>query len=103
MLDILITIHKNVVRASQASILANIYASMCKTRTPERRKHYNILHKAIEEHSECVITLEPLTYASVVTSCGHVFSKEGLQSWIRSRSNAFDCPLCKQSCSIVFP
>ena len=100
-LEILERMHKNVVLAFQSSILANIYASLCKSRDPNSRKYFAILKAAVGRADECPITLEPLTYSAVVTSCNHVFSKEGLLKW--ATDARFDCPVCKQVCEICFP
>ena len=105
---VLQAIHKDVTRAIQASILANIYASICAK--PAKNTQFKIIQAAIKNEEECAITLEPLTYSSVVTTCGHVFSKEGLLSWISKRitrssfkQTVFACPLCKQQCTVAFP
>lgn len=110
---ILQEIHKNVVCAEQASVLANIYASVC--RSDDKNKHRaQYFFKAIEQGDECAICLEPLTYSSVLTSCGHMFSKQALFAWLKTTSkdnenkhmrnvNPFICPLCKQTSTIVFP
>ena len=104
---LLITIQTHVVCAKQASILTNIYASMIMK--PFNIKYYHVFRKAIEQSDECPITLEKLDISSLVTSCGHVFSKGGLLSWIHSKVPLsikhviFDCPLCKQKCSVIFP
>jgi len=41
----------------------------------------------------CPITFEPLTCDnSIVTPCGHAFTRDGLQSWVRVNNT---CPLCR--------
>jgi hypothetical protein len=100
--EIIHKIQKDVVLASQASVLTNIYSSLIVSniKMPNYVKHFHILEQAVRRLDECPITLEPLDFSSVVTWCGHVFSKNGLRTWL-SQSNG--CPICKQTCKIVFP
>ena len=96
--EVIHNIQKNVVLASQASILTNIYSSLIKM--PNYVKYFHVLESAIRHLDECPITFEPLDFSSVVTSCRHVFSKKGLRKWL---SQSDGCPICRQTCQIVFP
>ena len=101
--EIIQNIQKNVVIASQSAALAKIYASMCRG-----NPHVARIRDAVARGDECVISLEPLTYSSVLTSCGHVFSREGILQWVKRRVTrsfqhvSFDCPVCRQMCTIVY-
>ena len=51
---------------------------------------------AIRKNYECPITYEPITIDnSIVTSCYHVFTKEGFVKWQESSNQ---CPTCRCVC-----
>lgn len=57
-----------------------------------------LLEKAEAEETLCPITASPITVASgVVTSCGHIFDREGLETWFEQ---ADTCPECRSPCRI---
>jgi hypothetical protein len=52
-----------------------------------------LLEKAEAEETLCPITASPITVASgTVTSCGHIFDREGLETWLEQ---ADTCPECR--------
>ena len=56
------------------------------------------IQRAIVAGDVCGIMQEPLEAASaVVTSCGHVFTREAVQTWLTLRNT---CPTCVQPCVI---
>jgi hypothetical protein len=56
------------------------------------------MRTAIEKEEQCSITFAPLNEETVVlTSCGHLFSKEGLTTWFQTRSvMEHNCPTCSK-------
>jgi hypothetical protein len=57
-----------------------------------------LLEKAEAEETLCPITASPITVASgVVTSCGHIFDREGIETWFEQ---ADTCPDCRSPCRI---
>ncbi|HEY4832772.1 MAG TPA: RING finger domain-containing protein [Waddliaceae bacterium] len=49
---------------------------------------------------ECPITREPLVNP-VITSCGHIFSKDALKSWLVTH---LTCPICRRPLDLLgFP
>ena len=57
-----------------------------------------IMRTAIEKEEQCSIMFAPLSEETVVlTSCGHLFSKEGLTTWFQTRSvMEHNCPTCSK-------
>jgi hypothetical protein len=51
-----------------------------------------LLERAVAEGAECPITGDPLTMTSTVTSCGHIFDKEAIHTWLATNNN---CPECR--------
>ena len=51
-----------------------------------------LLERAIAEGAECPITGERLTMAATVTSCGHIFDKEAIHTWLATNKT---CPECR--------
>ena len=57
----------------------------------------SVIRTAIEKGDTCPILLTPLTEeTAVLTSCGHLFSKEGLTSWFTSKPLEHNCPTCSK-------
>lgn len=57
----------------------------------------SVMRTAIEKGDTCPILLTPLTEeTAVLTSCGHLFSKEGLTSWFTSKPLEHNCPTCSK-------
>jgi len=56
------------------------------------------MRAAIEKEEQCSIMFAPLSEETVVlTSCGHLFSKEGLTTWFQTRSLLeHNCPTCSK-------
>jgi hypothetical protein len=55
---------------------------------------------AIEKKESCSITMESIVKGEVaVSSCFHVFSKNGFQEWHKQKGS---CPLCKQTCAVTY-
>ena len=49
---------------------------------------------AIKSGDTCPISFEPITMGnSIVTSCGHIFTKDAFKTWGRST-----CPTCRKKC-----
>lgn len=57
-----------------------------------------LLAKAETDGSTCSISMEAITRTNgTVTSCGHLFEREAIRTWLTSHDT---CPECRQSCSI---
>jgi hypothetical protein len=54
-----------------------------------------VLAESIRKNELCPITSDPITEKSIVTPCGHVFSKDGIEKWLQSPQSKGLCPLCK--------
>ena len=56
------------------------------------------MRSAIEKEEQCSIMFAPLSEETVVlTSCGHLFSKEGLTTWFQTLSvMEHNCPTCSK-------
>lgn len=50
----------------------------------------------IFESDFCPITNAPISTAGV-TSCGHVFEREAILSWLSTRNT---CPICRRQCMV---
>jgi hypothetical protein len=59
-----------------------------------------ILQDAIVSKQTCSVTLDPITVDNVaVTSCGHVFTQDGIRKALDVKS---ECPVCRSNkCSII--
>jgi hypothetical protein len=51
-----------------------------------------LLERAVAEGAECTITGDILTMAATVTSCGHIFDKEAIHTWLSTNNT---CPECR--------
>ena len=59
----------------------------------------SIIRDAIINKETCPILQEPLQEnAYILTTCFHVFSKEGFAEWSKKSS---ECPTCRQKCSVM--
>ena len=55
-----------------------------------------VLTDAVTKNDHCPILSEPITMDNgVVTSCGHVFIKEAINTWLSTNTR---CPICKTNC-----
>jgi hypothetical protein len=55
-----------------------------------------VLGDAISKNEVCPISSEAITRENAsVTSCGHVFCKDSLETWFNIKD---ECPVCKQTC-----
>jgi len=61
-----------------------------------------VLADYIRKNESCPITGDPITDTATVTRCGHVFSTEGINTWLACPQSKGKCPVCKQSCYILF-
>jgi hypothetical protein len=60
-----------------------------------------ILADSISKNESCAITGESINQENAcITTCGHVFTKDGLTRWLSVSSNQ-SCPICRQSCSLA--
>ena len=60
-----------------------------------------IIRDAIQKEELCPILYEPLQEnGCILTSCFHIFSKEGFTEWSKKSS---ECPTCRQKCSVSVP
>ena len=59
-----------------------------------------VIADVISRSEACPIMAEPLTHENAcMTTCGHVFTKEGIDRWLATPSSKKQCPICKQTCS----
>ena len=59
-----------------------------------------VIADVISRNEACPIMAEPLTHENAcMTTCGHVFTKEGIDRWLITPSSKKQCPICKQACS----
>ena len=58
-----------------------------------------VLADSISKNEACPITSDQITMANgLVTSCGHVFTKVAIHTWLSSERSKGECPVCKQKC-----
>ena len=61
-----------------------------------------IISDSIRRGEICPILSETLTQNNaVVTTCGHVFTSNGINTWLSSARSNNQCPVCKQVCHLV--
>jgi hypothetical protein len=59
-----------------------------------------VIADAISKKECCPISCDDITMENAtVTSCGHVFTKVAIQTWLSNPSSKGLCPVCKQRCS----
>jgi hypothetical protein len=56
-----------------------------------------VVAKAIQDDVSCPITGESITEDAAVTSCGHVFDRAAITTWLSSNTT---CPTCRTRCSV---
>jgi hypothetical protein len=60
-----------------------------------------VLADSISKNETCPITCDPINQENgLVTSCGHVFSKDAIKHWLTLPSSKGECPVCKQKCCV---
>jgi hypothetical protein len=58
-----------------------------------------LVRDAVQRDEVCPISMESITVNnSAVTSCYHVFEKESIQTWLKTKTS---CPVCKMNCSLT--
>ena len=58
-----------------------------------------VLADIISKNEVCPISSETITKENAsVTSCGHVFCKESIDTWLSTPASKGECPVCKQVC-----
>ena len=76
------------------------YASLTPTTTAAplpRHVAVLVIAKAIQDDVSCPITGESITEDAAVTSCGHVFDRAAITTWL---SNNPTCPTCRTRCCV---
>lgn len=59
-----------------------------------------IIADAIRRNESCPISCDDITRENAaVTSCGHVFAKTAIRTWLESPSSRNLCPVCKRTCT----
>ena len=60
-----------------------------------------VLADSISKNETCPITCDTISQENgLVTSCGHVFTKDAIKRWLSLPSSKSECPVCKQKCCI---
>ena len=68
---------------------------------PPHVKHL-IIADSIHRNECCAITGDPISQENAcITTCGHVFIKDGLTKWLEMSSSNQACPVCRQKCSLA--
>lgn len=68
---------------------------------PPHVKHL-IIADSIHRNECCAITGDPISQENAcITTCGHVFIKDGLTKWLEMPSSNQACPVCRQKCSLA--
>jgi hypothetical protein len=71
------------------------------TRMPEHVMKL-VIAEAIRKKESCPISCDDITEENAtVTSCGHVFTKIAIKTWLETPSSKNLCPVCKQECAYV--
>jgi hypothetical protein len=66
-----------------------------------RHLYYMAIERAIEKKEDCIVTFDAITWDNaVMTSCGHVFSKDGLEKALACSDK---CPVCRAICILLPP
>jgi hypothetical protein len=61
-----------------------------------------VIAEAIRKKEYCPISCDHITEKNaIVTSCGHVFTKIAIKTWLETPSSKNLCPICKQECSCL--
>ena len=61
-----------------------------------------VIADAIRRNESCPISYDDITKENaVVTSCGHVFAKNAITTWLASPSSGNLCPVCKRVCATL--
>ena len=61
-----------------------------------------IIADSIQKNECCSITGDPISQENAcITTCGHVFIKDGLTKWLEMPSSNQACPVCRQKCSLA--
>jgi hypothetical protein len=61
-----------------------------------------VIAEAIRKKESCPISCDDITEENAtLTSCGHVFTKFAIKTWLETPSSKNLCPVCKQECSCL--
>ena len=59
-----------------------------------------VIADAIRRNESCPISYDDITKENAtVTSCGHVFAKNAIRTWLANPSSRNLCPVCKRTCT----
>lgn len=61
-----------------------------------------VIAEAIRKKESCPISCDDITEENAtVTSCGHVFTRIAIKTWLETPSSKNLCPVCKQECACL--